>query len=173
MRLIAKEKYVLRFDFLIWSLKIWIWMSVFWLCYFFGHSIFLLLCTKPTSPVQTTWGNFLNFSSGLEETLMMRLITKEKYVLRFDFLIWSLKIWIWMSVFWLCYFFGHSIFLLLCTKPTSPVKTTWGNFLNFSSGLEETLMMRLITKEKYVLRFDFLIWSLKVWIWAFLILISW
>ena len=98
----------------------------------------------------------------------MRMIAKEKYVLRFDFLIWSLKIWIWMSVFWLYYFFGHSKFLLLCTKPPSPVQTAQGNFLNFSSGLEETLMMRLITKEKYVLRFDFLIKSLKVWIWAFL-----
>ena len=30
-------------------------------------------------------------------------------------------------------------------------------FLNFSSGLEETLVMRMIAKEKYVLRFDFLI----------------
>ena len=37
-----------------------------------------------------------------------------------------------------------------------------GEFSECSSGLEETLMMRLITKEKYVLRFDFLMRSLKV-----------
>ena len=48
---------------------------------------FLLLCTKPPSPVQTARVNFLKISSRLEETLMMRLITKEKYVLLFDFLI--------------------------------------------------------------------------------------
>ena len=54
---------------------------------FFGYSKLFLLCTKPPSSVQTARGNSLNFSSRLEETLMMRLITKEKYVLRFDFLI--------------------------------------------------------------------------------------
>ena len=58
-------------------------------------------------------------------------------------------------------------------KRPLPFKRQGGNFLNFSSGLEETIMIRLITKEKYVLRFDFLIWSFKIWIWAFLVPISW
>ena len=132
MRLIKKEKYVLRFGFFDM-----ISQSV-------NLSLFATYKqTKRPLPSKRHRGNFLNFSSGLEETLMMRLITKEKYVLRFYFLIWSLEIWIWMSVFWLCYFFGHSKFLLLCTKPPSSLQTARGNFLNFSSGLEETLMMRL------------------------------
>ena len=80
----------------------------------------------------------------------MRLIAKEKYVLLFDFLIWSLKVWIWAFLLPISF---------SCLNDT-------GKFPKFSSGLEETLVMRLITKEK-VLRLDFLIWSLKVWIWAF------
>ena len=147
-----KKKYVLRFYFLIWSLKIWIWAFLLPLSWqsalscpndtakfpnfflrvrgdlsneidykrkicstirFFNMisqsvnlSLFVIykLIKRPL-PSKQQGGNFLNFSLGLEETLMMRLITKEIYVLRFDFLIWSLKIWIWMSVFWLCFFF--------------------------------------------------------------------
>ena len=76
MRLIIKEKYVLLFkffDMISQSLNL---------------SLFATYqADKAPSPVQTTRGNFLNFSSGLEETLVMRLIAKEKYVLRFDFLI--------------------------------------------------------------------------------------
>ena len=176
MRLIIEEKYFLRFvffDMISQNLNLNVRFLIMLFIWTFE---ILLLCTKPPSPVQTERGNFLNFSSGLEETLMMRLITKEKYVLRFDFLIWSLKIWIWMYVFWLCYFFGHSKFLQLCTKPPSPVQTAQGKFPEFFlwvRGDPNDQMMRLITKEKYVLRFDFLIWSLKVWIWTYLLPIIW
>ena len=45
---------------------------------FLDIRIFLLLCTKPPSSVQTVRGYFLIFSSGLEETLLMKLITKKK-----------------------------------------------------------------------------------------------
>ena len=38
-----------------------------------------------------------------------------------------------------------------------PLPNGGGNFLNFSSALEETLMMRLITKEKYM-SFDSIFW---------------
>ena len=113
---------------------------------FFGHSKFLLLCTKPASLVQTAWGNFLNFSSGLEETLMMRFITKEKKgsTIRFsDMISQSLN----LSLF--------ATYNLI--KRPLPSKRHGENFLNFSSGLEEALVMRFITKEKYFLRFDFLI----------------
>ena len=101
--------------------------------FFFWYSKYLLLCTKPPSSVQTARGNFLNFSSQLEETLMMRLITKEKYVLRFDFfhmISQSLN----LSLF--------AIYKLI-KRPLPPKRH------------EDRLKMRLITEEKYVLLFDF------------------
>ena len=54
------------------------------------------------------------------------------------------------------FFWTFKIFVIMHETTLSRPNGT-GNFLNFSSGLEETLMMRLIAKEKYVLRFDFLI----------------
>ena len=123
--------------FFIWSLKIWIWMSVFWLNYFFF------------------WYSYIYYIPYIL-TIMIRLITKEKYVLRFKFLMWSLKVWILNVRFLIKLFFGYiRHFCYYAWNRPSPVETARGNFLNFSSGLEETLAMRLITKEKYVLRFDF------------------
>ena len=95
---------------------------------------------------------------------------KKKRNMSYDFIFCMIpQSLIWMSAFWLNYFVGYSKFLLTCTKPQSSLPKGMGNFLNFSSELEETLMMMLITKEKYVLRFNFSIWSLKIWIWAFLL----
>ena len=109
-----------------------------------------LQADKAPSSIQATGGNFLNFSSKLDETLMMRLTTKEKYVLQFDFLIWSLKVWFWISVFWISLLFWYLTFLLLCTKPPSSVQTTEETSWIFFSELKETIMMTLITKERYM-----------------------
>ena len=86
MRLIAKEKYVLiRFFYMITqSLNLNVRFLI--MLFFWTFEIFAIM-HETTLSRQTARGNFLNFSSRLEETLLMRLITKEKYVLRFNFLI--------------------------------------------------------------------------------------
>ena len=108
---------------------------MFCLSCFFGFSKFLLLCMKPPSSVQTELGNFLNFSPELEETLALRLIKKNMlYHLIFHMISKSLN----LSLF--------AIYKLI--KHPLPSKRHGGNFLNFSSELEDTLNDEIDHKRK-------------------------
>ena len=70
------------------------------------------------------------------------------------------------------FFWTFDIFAIMHESNLSRPNDT-GKFPKFFLRVRGDPNDEIDYKKIYILRFDFLIWSLKVWIWAFLPPISW
>ena len=171
MRLITKEKYVLRFDFLIWSLKVWIWMSVFWFKLFLDIRNFAIMHDTAVFRPKGT-GKFPEFFLRVKGDPNDEIDHKRNMfpTIRFFALIPQI---LNLNVRFLIklVFRIFEIFAIMHETALFLPKNT-GKFPEFILTVRGDPNDEIDHKRKLCSTFDFLIWSLKVWIRAFLLSIS-